>query len=94
MAHSIRAWLDARQTTSDPHGFVRAMEVPAADLAEDVAAAIARMRRIFAARAPANHHDDLLEAPMPGERGCLPLLPLLGAGAPHHNDAGARITTG
>jgi hypothetical protein len=91
MVQSILAWLDPRQTISDPYGFVHSLEVPVADLPQDVAAALARMDGIVAGRRLANDHDYRVNAPTAEERGCRPLLPLLGAGAPH-KDAGARIT--
>jgi hypothetical protein len=91
MAQSILARPDPRQPASDPHGFVPSLEVPMSHLPQDVAAAPARMDRIVAGRRPANEHDDRVNAPTAEERGYPPLLPLLGAGAPH-KDAGARIT--
>jgi hypothetical protein len=91
MAQSILAWLDPRQTTSDPFGLAPPEEVLAPDLLQDVADTLARIDRIVAARQLANDHDGPVSAPTLDERDRLPWLARLGARAPG-KDAVARIT--
>jgi hypothetical protein len=71
--------------------FVQATEVRAPDLLQDRIDALPSMERIVAGRPLRNNHNYPINPPTVHERGCLPLLPLLGAAAPH-KDAVARIT--
>jgi hypothetical protein len=71
--------------------FVHTTEVLVLDRLGDPADAFASLDRVVAGRQLGDDHDDPINPPTVYERGRLPLLPLLGAGAPH-KEAIARIT--
>jgi hypothetical protein len=93
MAQSILAWLDPRQTTSDPDGWIHTKGVLAPDLIQDVAGAPVHIERIVAGREPANDHDCFIEAARLDEHGFPPCLPRFRARAPGV-DAVAKVIAG